>query len=190
MLHRVNGAYHFRRKVPFAIRPLLGKQEVWFSLKTSNRVTATARGGMVYGQVEAILEDCRQMSQDKEYIATLEEALQVADEVIAGQDTLRAVLSKKQELQHLLSSLSDYERFRRFIQDQAVRLEDIALTIQRLGLKNAHQQGLLEESRHSGSELAEALRQVTNIASSLSQSVLNNHTPRCLVPGFDGADFA
>ncbi|GBQ27116.1 phage integrase [Acetobacter estunensis NRIC 0472] len=180
MLHRVNGAYHFRRKIPFAVRPLLGKQEIWFSLRTSNRVTATARGGMVYGQVEAIFEDCRQMSQDKEYIATLEEALRVADGVIAGQDALRAVLSQKQELQHLLSSLSDYERFRQFIQKQAIRLEDIALTIQRLGLKNAHQQGRLEESCQSGSELTEALRQVTNIASSLSQIVLNNHTPNGL----------
>ncbi|WP_408737116.1 DUF6538 domain-containing protein, partial [Acetobacter sicerae] len=75
MLTRVQGAWHFRRAVPLMVRPFIGKQEIWFSMRTTSRVTATARAGMVYGMVEQIFQDCRDMSETEEYIRTLEDAL-------------------------------------------------------------------------------------------------------------------
>ncbi|WP_432612506.1 DUF6538 domain-containing protein [Azospirillum brasilense] len=55
MLTRQGATYHFRRRVPVAIRLLLRQSEVWVSLRTTDRRPARATAAGLY----ALTEDAR-----------------------------------------------------------------------------------------------------------------------------------
>ena len=174
MLRKIGRSYHFRRKVPLVVRPFIGKQELWFSLDTSNRVTATARGGMIYGQVEAIFDDCRRMSKDEEYVRLLEVGLTEAESLIAEQEERLSILTKQNELRRFMEWLSLHDRFQSFIAEQANRIKQISQNLEKITHKQEVTQARLEESRESRSELTEALKQMASIASSMMQMAQNS----------------
>lgn len=167
MLTRVQGAWHFRRAVPLMVRPFIGKQEIWFSMRTTSRVTATARAGMVYGMVEQIFQDCRDMSETEEYIRTLEDALTTSDGIISGQDDLITILKRQHELRRVTDALTHYSEFSAFIQTQAEKLRDIGRRIEDLNHKAILNQGRLAEARNTRNELTEAIKQIASMATGM-----------------------
>lgn len=54
MLVRQRAIYHFRRRVPQRLLPVMNKREVWYSLRTSDRPTAKARAAALWVWTERV----------------------------------------------------------------------------------------------------------------------------------------
>lgn len=65
MLTLVGSHYHFRRVVPSPVRDAIGKREVWFSLRTADRLEAKARASYLYGQTSILFHKARYMTPDE-----------------------------------------------------------------------------------------------------------------------------
>ncbi|WP_342665270.1 site-specific integrase [Nisaea denitrificans] len=56
MIKRQGSIYHFRRMVPERIRSVVGRREIWCSLRTANRSVARARAARLYLMTEDIFD--------------------------------------------------------------------------------------------------------------------------------------
>src|SRR3546814_12664095 len=56
VIKKQGSVYHFRRKVPLHLQPLIGKTEIWASLRTSRPTTARARAGRIYALTEELFD--------------------------------------------------------------------------------------------------------------------------------------
>lgn len=60
------GIYQFRATVPSAIRSIVGKREIWRSLRTSNRAEAQKAEKLVSFQIEQVFLKIRELTQKKQ----------------------------------------------------------------------------------------------------------------------------
>jgi len=65
MLRLVGSHYHFRRVVPALLRDIVGKRELWFSLRTADRLEAKARASYLYGQTSILFRKAPNMTPDE-----------------------------------------------------------------------------------------------------------------------------
>ncbi|WP_369411910.1 DUF6538 domain-containing protein [Gluconobacter kondonii] len=65
MLRLVGSHYHFRRVVPALLRDIVGKRELWFSLRTADRLEAKARASYLYGQTSILFRKAPDMTPDE-----------------------------------------------------------------------------------------------------------------------------
>ena len=56
MLARQGTVFHFRRAVPARLREVIGKREIWVSLRTSSATVARVRAGLVYAVTQEAFE--------------------------------------------------------------------------------------------------------------------------------------
>ena len=63
MIQRQGAIYHYRRKVPPALRAVVKQTEIWATLRTPSRTTARARAGLLYAVTEQIFEAARMDDQ-------------------------------------------------------------------------------------------------------------------------------
>ncbi|WP_454017668.1 DUF6538 domain-containing protein [Azospirillum sp. Marseille-Q6669] len=90
MLTRQGATFHFRRRVPGSIRPLLQKGEIWTSLRTTDRRTARATAAGLYALTEdAFATMAEKPAQDplaaaEELKAMLDEYVQLRRENVAA----------------------------------------------------------------------------------------------------------
>lgn len=179
LICRVSGSpsYYFRRRIPESIRPFWEKNEVWFSLKTSNRITATARAGMVYGQLESIFEDCRLMTQHEEYLRLLEKVMDDAEQAIQLQDGVLAKTIRKNEIRRFSEVLSTSHFFKSFIHEQSRRMKNLIRDVQDLKNGQIINQGRLAESRETRTDLNEILKKMTDMMSNMAIMSQTNFIP-------------
>lgn len=65
MLKQVGSRFHFRRVVPEALRPILGKSELWISLGTAGKVEARRRAAELHAQTSDLFRGLRSVSRSK-----------------------------------------------------------------------------------------------------------------------------
>ena len=65
MLKQVGSRFHFRRVVPEALRPILGKSEIWISLGTAGKVEAKRRAAELHAQTTDVFRGLRSVSRSK-----------------------------------------------------------------------------------------------------------------------------
>lgn len=78
--------YHFRRRVPHPLRPVLGKGEIWHSLKTSSWREAKARAAALYAITERIFREAKAMLETGNLaseVQCLAAQIEVASQLIA-----------------------------------------------------------------------------------------------------------
>lgn len=54
MLVRQGAVYHFRRRVPERLRAVIGKRELWYSLRTTERQQAKSRAAALWVWTEQV----------------------------------------------------------------------------------------------------------------------------------------
>jgi len=64
VLIRLTSGYHFRRRVPSPIRDILGKNEIWHSLKTSSRSHAKPFACEIYAITERLFRSVSHISDE------------------------------------------------------------------------------------------------------------------------------
>ncbi|MFT8326884.1 DUF6538 domain-containing protein [Gluconobacter oxydans] len=65
VLKQVGSRFHFRRIVPQALRPILGKSEIWISLGTAGKVEARRRAAELHAQTSDVFRGLRSVSRSK-----------------------------------------------------------------------------------------------------------------------------
>ncbi|MBS1058415.1 DUF6538 domain-containing protein [Gluconobacter sp. Dm-44] len=65
VLKQVGSRFHFRRVVPEALRPILGKSEIWISLGTAGKVEARRRAAELHAQTSDLFRGLRSVSRSK-----------------------------------------------------------------------------------------------------------------------------
>jgi len=65
VLKQVGSRFHFLRVVPEALRPILGKSEIWISLGTAGKVEARRRAAELHAQTSDVFRGLRSVSRSK-----------------------------------------------------------------------------------------------------------------------------
>lgn len=79
MLVRQGAVYHFRRRVPQRLHPIIRKREVWYSLRTSDRQEAKARAAALWVWTDRVFGGSGKAGVAK---ADIENLLKQAQEII------------------------------------------------------------------------------------------------------------
>lgn len=115
MLIRLTSGYHFRRRVPNAIRNILGKKEIWHSLGTTNRHNAKPYACEIYASSERLFRSVSNVLEElKENESCVREELptevrELFDLLIATYQQEIANLQKKYEHQKIKHSIEMLE---------------------------------------------------------------------------------
>ncbi|MFT9258468.1 MAG: tyrosine-type recombinase/integrase [Acetobacter sp.] len=117
------------------------------------------------------------MSVHDEYVRLLAEALDRGDDTAKLHEAHLSLVNRQAELRRVRELLAVHSYFKSFIAEQANKLTDIARRVEGVGRDQLVDVGRLKEARDSRNELAEALKQVTTLASAMVQMSQQNTLP-------------
>lgn len=96
MLAKQGAVYHFRRRVPDRLRPIIRKRELWYSLRTSDRRQAKARAAALWAWTERIFMEAGGSSVTKDIDSLLKQAQQILER---GEDGTAILLQLEQAIE-------------------------------------------------------------------------------------------
>lgn len=98
MLAKQGAVYHFRRRVPDRLRPIIRKRELWYSLRTSDRRQAKARAAALWAWTERIFMEARGSGVTKEI--DIDSLLKQAQQILErGEDGTAILLQLEQAIE-------------------------------------------------------------------------------------------
>lgn len=90
MLRVMGTRYYFRRAVPRDIQAILGRKEFSLALKTSNKVIARERAGLLYGRIGELFNKAKDAAPEPTKVE-LKELIALQKKIIAEHEDLRDV---------------------------------------------------------------------------------------------------
>ncbi|MFT8336075.1 DUF6538 domain-containing protein [Acetobacter orientalis] len=92
MLHLLGSHYYFRRTIPHALRPLLGRTEIFLSLQTNSKRVARERAAGLYARTGQFFSKAKVMYEDaspeelRKLIALYQDIMRDTDRMIKSED--------------------------------------------------------------------------------------------------------
>ena len=140
LLRLVKSHYHFRRVVPVAIRDVVGKRELWFSLHTAERFTAKGRASYLYGQTSILFQ--------RALFMTPAEVAQLLKEQAEAYEAILLAERKEAELaraEHLLQRLQDHTRSKSQIDKMVSAYEELSKILDLHAIRVSLRENMLQE---------------------------------------------
>lgn len=104
--------YHFRKRVPERLKPVVGRSELWLSLQTSSKREAYKRGCLLYGLTQGLFARAKDMSQD-EIEQELDEyarlVVSVAREEAAFEKSLKSVFARFKDMRNEITHPKNWD---------------------------------------------------------------------------------
>lgn len=138
MIRTVGTRYYFRRAVPRDIQAILGRKEFSLALKTSNRVIARERAGLLYGRIGELFDKAKDID-GKPTKAELEALIALQEQIIQDHENVRDVeraaaeaKRKASEAQHLYEKLAMAKQMEDFFQRMNPAMRGLVENLERL----------------------------------------------------------
>ena len=144
--------YHFRKRVPERLKPVVGRSEIWFSLQTSSKREAYKRGCLLYGLTQGLFARAKDMTQDEVKQELDEYALLVASNAreVAAIERLKAEIADMQSRTSELTFLTDTLNHELWVEE---KLKGLTARLESVEHKSNSVGGRLRESRATNAAL-------------------------------------
>ena len=176
MLVRQGAIYHFRRRIPERLLPILRKREVWYSLRTSSRQEAKARAAALWVWTERIFGGVGKTAmvdatEIERLLEQAQEAIQRGDDAADIHARLDHLLTQKEaeiEAVALKAKLAESEfSALRFAADVTAREEEFGIA---LGNSISRAKALLHDTKGRLIESRQARKSLEGIVSSMASA--------------------
>ncbi|WP_408740816.1 DUF6538 domain-containing protein [Acetobacter sp. LMG 32666] len=138
MLRVMGTRYYFRRAVPRDIQAILGRKEFSLALKTSNKVIARERAGLLYGRIGELFNKAKDAAPEPTK-AELKELIALQQKIITEHEDLRDVeraaaqsRRKADEARHLYEKLTLVKQTEDFFERVTPAMNDLLHRLSRL----------------------------------------------------------
>ncbi|MCX2562036.1 tyrosine-type recombinase/integrase [Acetobacter farinalis] len=174
MLRVVGTRYHFRRAIPRDIQAILGRKEFSLSLKTSNKVVARERAGLLYGRIGELFTKAKDFVAVEPDKADWKDLADLQAKIIAEHEALRDVeraasqsRRKADAARHLYEKLALVKQTEDFFERVTPAMHDL---LQRLSKLNTD---ILVDTKVSNAEkqgFRDQIANLTHIITSLNKT--------------------
>lgn len=168
MLRVMGTRYYFRRAVPRDIQAILGRKEFSLALKTSNKVIARERAGLLYGRIGELFNKAKDAAPEPTK-AELKELIALQKKIIAEHEYLRDVeraaaqsRRKADEARHLYEKLTLVKQTEDFFERVTPSMNDLLRRLSKLSTD------ILVDTKVSDTEKQGLREQIANLTSIIS----------------------
>lgn len=173
MIRTVGTRYYFRRAVPRDIQAILGRKEFSLALKTSNRVIARERAGLLYGRIGELFDKAKDID-GKPTKAELEALITLQKKIITEHEDLRDIeraaaqsRRKADEARHVYEKLVLVKQTEDFFERVTPAMNDLLQRLSRLSTD------ILVDTKVSDTEkqgLRDQIANLTHIITSVNKA--------------------
>lgn len=164
MLRLLGSHYHFRRTIPHALRPLLGRTEISLSLQTNSKRVARERAAGLYARTGQFFSKAKVMYEDaspeelRKLIALYQDIMRNTDRMIKSEDERVKAERTYEQARFYFAKMQSLKQLQEFI-----KISNDGIDRLMAGFKKLHATATKDQLRNA-TEKAMLREQITNLS--------------------------